>query len=201
MTWKKFQLDSPISKVTEATTLWQTEKGIIEISKNTLAIPLKLDDQRKGYVFHGQGKLLIDAIVETDDGAVGKSVEKELDKTFLMLGETQEIGQYLTTASEEDFIKMGYESQQEFIAKAEDLFNRFFEKGRMNSHQYFSDDHGFIFAFQNQTDKLDILVSKGSKLVYNTVDLVFVSNENRVVLKSPSEVVCSSNGKLIIIKK
>ncbi len=201
MIWKKYRFDSPISKVTEALTLWQTERGIIKISKNTLAILIKLGDQRKGCVFHGQGKLLLDAIVETDEGAVGKSVEKELNEPFLMLGDAEEIGQHLTTASEEDFTKMGYESQQEFIAKADDLYNRFFEKGRMNSHRYFSEDNGFIFACQNQADKLDILVSKGSKLVYKTVDLVFVSNKNRVVLKSPSEVVCSSNGKSVIIKK
>ena len=125
---QNYQLGNIVSKATEAMTLWQTERGIIEIRKDTLAIPLKLGDQRKGYILHGKGKLLIDAIVETEEGAIGKSVEKELNKPFLMLGEIQEIEQHLTTASEEDFTKMGYETQKEFIAKTEDLFNRFFEK-------------------------------------------------------------------------
>jgi len=88
MTWREFQLGSPISKVTETTTLWQAERGIVEISENALAIPIELGDQQKGHVFHGQGKLLLDAIAETDEGAIGKTIEKELDEPFLMLGET-----------------------------------------------------------------------------------------------------------------
>ena len=200
MIWKKFQLDNSISKVTEAITLWQTERGITEISKNTLAIPIKLGDQRKGYVFHGQGKLLIDAIVETEEGAIGKSVEKELNEPFLMLGDTEEIRKHLTRAIEEDFAKMGYEKQQGFVDKAEDLCNRFF-RGRVHSHEGFEEDHGLIFAFQNEDSKLDILVAKGSKLVYKATGIVFVSNEDKVVLKSPGEVVCTSNGKSVIIKR
>jgi len=95
---------------------------------------------------------------------------------------------------------MSYENQQGFIDKAKDLCDQFF-KGRVNNHEAFGRDHGLIFAFQNEANKLDVLFAKGSKLVYKATDIVFVSNENKVVLKSPGEVVCSSNGKSVIIKK
>ncbi len=201
MIWQNYQLGNTVSKTSEATTLWQTEKGIIEINKNTLAIPIKLRDKERGYVFHGNGKLLLDTIVETEEGAIGKPVEKELNDPFLMLGNVEEIQKHFTKAGEEDFAKMGYENQQGFVDRAEELFNQFFKKEGMHGHQTLSGDRGFIFAFQNQTSKLDILVAKGSKLVYKAMDIVFVSNENKVVLKSPSEVVCTSNGKSVIIKK
>ena len=201
MTWQNYQLGNTISKTTEDTRLWQSEKGIIEISKNTLAIPIKLGDQEKGYIFHGHGKLLLDTIVETEEGAIGKPVEKELNQPFLMLGDTEETQQHLSEASEEDLAKMGYEEQQEFVDKAEDLFNRFFKNGRIHSRHRFKEHRGFIFAFQNQTNKLDILVANGPELVYTSKDVVFVSNKNNVVLKSPDEVVCSSKGKSIIINK
>lgn len=197
----RFQLDSAISRITGSTKLWQTERGVIKVNEDTLAIPIKLGDELRGYVFHGQGKLLLDAIVETDEGAAGKSVEKEINEPFLMLGQTQETSQLLIAASQEDLIKMGYGNQQEFFARAEGLLNRFFEEGRMNNHQSLSKDHGSVFAFQNRTRKLDILVSRGSKLVYKTADLVFVSDENRVVLKSSGEVICSSNRRAVIIKR
>jgi len=200
MIWQNYHLDNTISKITEAITLWQTEKGIIEISKNTLAIPIMLGDQRKGYIFHGHGKLLLDTIVETEEGAIGKPVEKEVNEPFLMIGDTEETEKHLSVASKEDFTKMGYENPQELIVKAEDLCNQFF-KGRMHSHQCFDEGHGLIFAFQNEDGKLNILVTNGSKLVYKAMDVVFVSNGNRVVLKSPDEVVCSNNGKSVIIKK
>jgi len=200
MTWQNYQLDNTVSKATEAITLWQTEKGIIEINKNTLAILIKLDDQRKGYIFHGHGELLLDTIVETEEGAIGKPVEKELNEPFLMLGGTEQIQQQFSTASGEDFTKMGYENRQEFVAKAEDLYDQFF-RGKVHSRQDFDEGHGLIFAFQNEASKLDILITKGSKLVYKAMGMVFVSNENKVVLKSPTEVVCSNNGKSVIIKK
>jgi len=201
MMWRNYQLGSTVSKTSEAVTLWQMEKGIVEISKNTLVIPIKLSDKERGYVFHGNGKLLLDTIVETEEGAIGQPVEKELSELFLMLGDTEEIQKHLTTASEEDFAKMGYQNQQEFVVKAEDLCAQFFKKRGVHNHQCFDERRGFIFAFQNENSKLDILVAKGSKLVYKAMDMVFVSNKNKVVLKSPSEVVCLSNGKSVIVKK
>jgi len=201
MMWKDYQLSSTVSKVTEEITLWQTERGIIEISQNTLAVPITLDDEVKGYVFHGHGRLLLDAIAETEKGAVGKSVEEELDEPFLMVGDKEKIEEYLTTTDEEDFTRMGYENEQGFITRAEDLCDQFFGKRRWDSRQCFHKDRGLIFAFPNRAKKLDILIAKGSKLVYKTTDIIFVSNENKIVLKSPSEVVVSSNGKLLVINK
>jgi hypothetical protein len=200
MIWEKYKLDDTVSRATEDIRLWQAKKGIIEISRNTLAVPIMLDDEQKGYVFHGQGKLLIDAIAETKEGAVGKPVEKELIEPFLMLGDTEIIRKRLAETREDNFEKMGYESQQEFIDKAEDLFDRFFGE-TVHSYEDFDENHGLIFAFQNGTSKFDILVADGSKLVYKTTGLVFVSNEDKIVLKSPSEVVVSDNGKSVIIKK
>jgi len=201
MMWKDYQLSSTVSKVTEEITLWKTERGIIEISENTLIVPIKLNDEVRGYVFHGRGRLLLDAIAETEKGAVGKSVEDELDEPFLMLGDKEKIGEHLTTTDEEDFTRMGYEDEQGFITRAEDLCDQFFGKRRWESRQCFHKDRGLIFAFPNKAKKLDILMAKGSKLVYKTMDIVFVSNENKIVLKSPSEVVVSSNGKLLVINK
>lgn len=200
MIWQKYELDEEVLKATEDMKLWQTEKGIIEISSSTLGTAIKLDNRRKGYVFHGHGKLLLDAIVETEEGAIGKSIEKELNESFLMLGDIEEIQQHLTKASKEDLSKMGYENQQGFIARAEDLCDQFFKK-RVHYDKRFNGDYGLIFAFLNEAGKLDILVAKGSKLVYKAMDMLFVSNEGKVVLKSQGEVVCKKNGKSVIINQ
>ena len=197
-----YQLDNTVLKTTEPITLWRTEKGTVEIDKNTLAIRIKLDDQRKGYIFHGQGKLLLDTIVETHEGAVGKSVENELNKPFLMLGDTEETQQRFSTATKEDLTKMGYESEQGFMDKAEDLFDQFFGKTRMHNHHCCSNSHGVIFAFPNEEGKLDVLVANGSKLVYEAMNQVFVSSDDKVVLKTPTEVIVSGdNRKSLVIKK
>jgi len=200
MMWQDYQLDNTTLKANEVIRLWGADKGVIEIGKDTLAIPIRLGDQRRGYIFHGHGKLILDTIVETEEGAIGKPVEKEINEPFLMLGDTEKVQKRLTTTSKEDLTKMGYENQQEFVAKAEDLYHRFFERGRTFRHRRSGEDHGLVFAFQNKASKLDILVVKGSKLVYKATGIVFVANENKVVLKSPKEVVLSRSGKLFVIK-
>jgi hypothetical protein len=202
MIWENYQLDTTTLKTTETMTLWRTEKGTVEIGKNTLAIPIKLNDQRKGYIFHGHGKLLLDTIVETQEGAVGKPVESELNELFLMLGETEEIQQHLSTATKEDLTKIGYESEKGFIEKAENLFDHFFGNMRMHNQQCCGNNYGVIFAFPNEAGKLDTLIANGSKLVYKAMNQVFVSNDGKVVLKTPTEVIVSGdNRKSLVIKK
>jgi hypothetical protein len=196
-----YQLDNTILKTTEALTLWQTEKGKVEIDKSTLAIPIKLDDEQKGYIFHGHGKLILDTIVETREGAVGKPVENELSGLFLMLGETEEKQQHFGSAAKEDLAKMGYEIEQEFIDKAKDLFDQFFGRTRAHSRHCCGNEHGVIFAFPNEAGKLDILIAKGSKLVYKARNQTFVSNNDKVVLKTPTEMIVSGkNRKSLVIK-
>jgi hypothetical protein len=196
MNWENYRLEDTVSKTTETIVLWQAEKGLMEVSKDSLAVAIKLGDEKKGYVFHGNGKLLLDTIVETREGAVGKPVEREITQPFLMLGHVKE---HLSAANQEDFVKMGYADQQEFLTKTRELFDRFFE-GRVHSHHCFDVNHGLIFAFPNENGKFDLLVTKDSSIVYKSKDIVFVSNRNKTVLKNPKEAVCIANGKSVIVK-
>jgi hypothetical protein len=191
MRWENYQLDDTVLKTTEPITLWRTEKGTVEIGKNTLVVPIKLDDQRKGYIFHGHGKLLLDTIVETREGAVGKPVESELNELFLMLGNAEEIQQHFSTAIKEDLTKMEHETEQGFIDKAKDLFDNFFGKKGTYNHEHCGNNHGVIFAFPNEKGKLDVLIAKGSKLVYKAINQVFISNDDKVILKTATEVIVS----------
>lgn len=178
----------------------QTEKGIVEIGKNTLAIPVIVHDQVKGYIFDGHGKLLLDAIVETKEGAVGKPVEKELHEPFVMLGNAEMTGRNLKPASSEDLAEAGYADRRALMAKAEELLDRFFKNGRIHSCRCSYGEEGLLFAFQNQAGNLDILLAKDTKIVYKAMDTIFISDKSRTVLKS-CEVVCVSSGKSVVVKR
>lgn len=195
---QEYQLENTVSKTTETLTLWQTERGLVEISTGTLAVPINLGDERKGYVLHGQGRLLLDTIVETDRGAVGKPVEKEVNKPFLMLGEAEKMLGHLATASNEDLARMGYENEKEVVAKAQEIFDRFFKERRT---QCFKIRKGLVFAFPSDTNSLDLLVLNDSKLVYKAMNIVFVSDGDRVVLKSPEHIAVSTSDKSIVVNK
>jgi len=188
---QNYRLDKTILKAPEAVKLLHSEKGIVEIKEDTLAIPIEHDDELEGYVLHGHGKLLLDTIVETKEGAIGKSVEKEVNEPFLMLGNVEELQNHLSEASKNDLMKMGYENEQTFTNRAENLLNLFLSKRRVSNFRCCRADYGSIFAFPNEAGNLDLLVAHGSHLVYKTAREVFVSNRNNVVLKTPNGIVIS----------
>jgi hypothetical protein len=200
MMQQQYRLDKTVLKATEALKLLQSERAIVEVEGNTLAVPILLDNERKGYIFHGHAKLLLDTIVETKEGAMGNSVEREIIEPFLMLGNTEEIQQHLSATDKESLATMGYKDEKEFIAKAEDLL-KFGGRGKIHSHHCCGEEHGTVFAFPNEAGKLDILVADDSRLVYKAIDRMFIAGRSKVVLKTPEEMVVASDLKSLIIRK
>jgi hypothetical protein len=201
MTLQDYQLEETILKTSEEKTLWQTEKGIVKIRKNTLVLPILLDGHRNGYVFHENGELLIDTIVETEEGAMGKPVEKEANKPFLLIGAKENLLQNLDTAQQEDIQRAGYNDEKGFLVEADKICNRILGRKRGYNYRLSNFDRGLVFAFSNETDSPDILVTKGSKLVYKAVGVVFVSSEDKSILKDHGAVVLSNHGKSFLIKR
>ncbi len=199
MRWQSFQLDNTVLKTIQALTLWQAEKGNLSINEKALAILVKLGEQEEGFIFHGQGKLLLDAIIETEMGAVGKSIERDLNEPFLMLGNTEKTREYTTEANEEDVAGGGYDDSEAFAVKAENLRAKFFE-GKEPRNINVKQTNGQIFAFPNEDGEFDVLVAKDSKIVYKAGGVTFVSNGNKEVFKSPNEIFVSSNGKSVFLK-
>lgn len=154
MILQQYRLDNTILKTTEALKLLQSERAIIETDGNTIAVPIKLGEETKGYIFHGHSKLVLDTIIETKQGAMGKSVEKEIKEPFLMLGKTKDIQQHLSTANIENLTAMGYKDGKDFIAKAEELLRRFSGSRKVWIHDCYCNASGVIFAFPNDTKKI-----------------------------------------------
>ncbi len=203
MTRQGYKLNSKVLKTTQNMTLWKNEKCIVEVNDNTPVIQVNLDEEVHGYVFGGNGRLVVDTIVETTKGAIGEPVEKDINKPFLMLGNPDSIQESLKPLEEEDFTSLEIKTKKEFLDKAEDLLDQFFE-GSSDRHRRSSFNRtcardGFIFAFPNEKDKLDILVCNDSKLIYTATDKVFVSKRNKEILKSHGEVVISKPGKSIFV--
>lgn len=198
---QRYELGKTVFKSNQALRLWEAEKGFVEIEEGTLAVPIMLENTSKGYIFHGKGKMVLDAIVETEEGAVGKSVEIELKDLFLMLGDTEKLGEHFVTVDDKDFAGLNYECKEAFLTRAEDLFDRFFEGRSTCCHGHWNRSRGFVFAFENDTEKLDLLVADGSSLVYTAKDVTFVSNRGNDVLKMPDGMLCSHGGKAVFINK
>jgi hypothetical protein len=193
----RYELDNVILKAAGPFTLFRSEKASIELDRAILAVPVKQAAQRVGYVFLGNGKLLVDAIVETEDGAFGKSVQRELAEPFLMIGETEDASKHFNEAKPDDFKNVGVD-EKAFLEKARELLNRFSRGETLHKHRF--SGSGLIFAFADVGDRLDILLSKDSKLIYTAKDMSFVVSGNRSVLSSSGQVVVSDHGKSVVVE-
>jgi hypothetical protein len=197
-----FQLGNEILRTTQSTILWRNEKGVVEIAEDVPVVTISFDGKQCGYVFRGRGRLRVDTIAETAQGAVGKPVDKEISEPFLMLGDPEGIQDSLKPADDEDLVRLKIEGTQDFLTAAEELLDKFLQSSSNRHRRRFNNERGsFIFAFQNERGRLDLLVGKGTKLVYTAADKVFVSKGNKVVLTSDGEVVISRPGKSVVVSK
>jgi len=194
---ERYRIGDSILKTTGPLKLWQGEKGLVEVSEGSLAVPILVGEQLRGYVFHGAGKLVLDAIVETDAGAVGKPVDKELSKPFLMLGNGGELSESLGSATEEDLRKKGYESLGEFTENAQRLLDRFRGRRFVGCGSL----GGSIFLFQSESEKPDLLLLNGSRLVYRSSGTTFALSGRRIVLKGPDRVAVAVDGRCFVINR
>jgi hypothetical protein len=197
--WEGFEASGAVFKTKESVTLCKTDQGFVEVDKDTLAVLITRDEKREGYVFHGHGKLVLDAIVETESGAVGEPIEKELISPFLMLGDIEQIQQRMDEASGDDLMKKGYQNESEFVDKAKSYLEKSLTRGRIHRGMCCGHFEGPMFMFPNEAGRSDVLILTGSNLIYKSRGMIFISRKGKSILKSPEHVVMSHNGKCIVI--
>jgi len=199
MTWTRLQIGDTVLKTTKAMTLAKTHRSLVEIAKDSLAVGIEAGDKHEGYVFHGHGKMLLDTIIETEEGALGSSVEKETNDLFLMLGDTSQLQPYLISATSDDLLKMGHKDRQEFQTEAQVIINQFAEETDAKGFHCFGRFDGTEFAFPRGSGKFDVLLTEKSKLVYRAASVLFVSDLNNVVLKNGELIAVSGQGRSCIV--
>ena len=197
MKYLNYRLSNEPSKIVEDATLLKNERCIVDALRGTLALPILIDEKVQGYVFHGTGKLVVDSIIETTKGAVGKPTIKDLKHPFMMLGGAEEIKDDLGNADTSDLQNAGYERVDAFIEHAEELCGRLLKE--KHCHVDFNGKDARLFAFLNGEGKLDILVSKNDKLVYKSEKRVYISKGSKSVLQRPGEIIVSRKGKTVVI--
>lgn len=202
MTLKNYELSNEFLETTQSLTLCKSEKSIVDVEDNTPVIQLILDGEVCGYVFGGKGRLVVDTIIETERGAIGESVERDITEPFLMMGGTPTIREGMRPLDKEKFTDLNTMTKEKFREKAEDLLDQFFAGSSCRrKRSSFKKVNGFIFAFLNDEEELDILLCKDFKLVFKSSDKVFVSKGKKEILTSHGEVVVSKPGKSIFVDR
>lgn len=201
MTARNMKLGKQPSKLNHDLILLENEKCIIEVAKGTLTLPILIDETAQGCFFAGKGRLTLDTIVETPEGAVGKPMNNDLTQPFLMFGETAPLSEALSPAIDEDFSKMGCNDLADFLVKANEAFSKFFSGGnRSIGLESKFEKRSIMFAFLNTHDKWDVLISKGDKIIYTSEGRVYISSDLDEDFETRSaHVLFARNGKTVVV--
>jgi hypothetical protein len=200
MRWRDYELGGEVLRSNGDLTLCRSDKVLVEASKAALVMAVKDKGRTVGYVFIGQGKLLVDAIVETERGAFGKTIDRELTEPFLMFGNAEEIRQNLSPASGDDRAKLGLEEKTLF-EKAQNLLLLFSKGGKDCRLECSTLGSGSLFAFANNEGELDSLIVRNSRVVYTTKHMVFVSSGCKSILTNSGQVVMSGRGRSLFVSR
>jgi hypothetical protein len=200
MMWKNYELDDRVLELDEDSTLCKSDRALVSLDKGALAVAVKREDDRKGLVFLGHGRLVVDAIVETEGGALGKPIDHALTRPFLMLGDMDETSQHLREVGKEDLARNGVKVEDVF-REAQNLIDRFSGRAFHGCGCHDDAGEGSVFAFLSDEGKLDLLVLNGSRLVFRSKDMSFVSSGNECVLTRAGQVVLTNEARSVILGK
>ncbi len=176
-------------------TLLKDERVSLKMETGSLLLSLKIG-KSKGHFVHGSGMFLLDSIVETEMGAVGRPVKRKLEEPFIILGPLQEEAS-LDDAAVGNLESAGYGDADAMVKLARDMATRFSDRIHRSSS---AGTEGNFVAFP-RNDGFDFLVVKGNKIVYREEDMTFVSRDGKdVILNGCCDIAVSKPGKSVSIK-
>jgi hypothetical protein len=113
-------------KVVEASEVARSERALVHLDPGTLYFPVLRADVEIGGVFFGSGHYIVDAIVETREGAIGQSQEVAWDGSLLLLSEPGDWSPpILVPAGDKDLQSQYLESNEDAFDRAWQILTRF----------------------------------------------------------------------------
>ncbi|TFG13733.1 hypothetical protein EU537_05605 [Candidatus Thorarchaeota archaeon] len=166
------------------------KKAYVLLEKNSLWCYLLDDDKRVGIAFGGASSYAVDAIIETEDGAMGESTTGTLSGIQILLGSggLQDLSR---EASQNDFPIAGHDSAEGFLEHAKSRIHFSINGGKSD----ISLKRGMVFLGKSDQHKEIILVVETDKLVFVRDELVSVLSDDKLVHVTDSGVEIGGKGR------
>ncbi|UCD45823.1 MAG: hypothetical protein JSV27_04880 [Candidatus Bathyarchaeota archaeon] len=188
-------------KVTgEALKLISNEKAFARIDAGSFWAPVEDDAEKVGAIIFGEGNYAVDAIVETEEGAVGRSHTGFIDGFKLFLGASR-LEEMSRAASDGELQSMGFESSGSFIDAADEAIEEFLGTDAHTDRTHRRREEGVLF-WSDRENKRNIIVAGFDSLVFIKGGKVFVLNDDNAVSVQDGNVFLqnSGGGRLVIDK-
>jgi hypothetical protein len=178
------RMDEQVMKLQDEHSLVDTERAIVKLDSGVIWAYLKQEDKTIGIAFHGQARITVDAIVETEYGASGESISADLEGIQLYFG-LPELEEKSTAATQDDLTHLGYPNTQSLQLEVE----RKLKGDKANGKTRFDvdDDAGILIGEDSSKKKL-VLVAKESSTIFTYDDQVFVLGKDNMVSVNDSRI-------------
>ncbi|MFW9769012.1 MAG: hypothetical protein ACFFF9_16365 [Candidatus Thorarchaeota archaeon] len=197
----RFTPDSNVMVTTQEIEIISHEKAYVRLDSGCIWSYLLEDGIRIGVAFSGPSRFAVDAIAETEMGAMGKSVSGVLKGVQLFIGLTS-LENISKKADISDLQKQDYGDSDSFIRSVEstieDMVHGEDSKTRFDNKK----DNWVFFGKDNSETKVLLVMSEKKGLVFIYGKMVHVVGEDNLVSVSESGVVISNaDGKQLIVNK
>lgn len=174
------------------------EKCLVTLGSGCICSRLLDDGEPIGLVFSDPAEFAVDAIAETDRGAVGESITGSFKGMQVYFGPV-EIDDISRVAHDTDFQQTEYTNNQEFLEAARSKLD---DLGATKDERRGTLDEEGVIIGTDQEDEKIVLVAKDPEIVLVRGKSVFVVKENRLVSVEKSGVTATEpSGKTITIGK
>lgn len=186
-------------KLNRDLTLLQNEKCTITAQEGTLTLQILMEGNTRGYLLAGRAQFTLDAIIDTPRGATGKSIHTDLNQPFLVFSPADAISQNSTPATAQDISNTGFDSLEDFLVRANDVFSQF----TINSHKNPElEENTQMFAIPASDKTWNILIAKENKLIFTSKNKIYIFrdvSENSEF--HPQITRFAEDGKMLIIDR
>ena len=193
--------DGTVMVTTQEIDIISHEKAYVRLSAGCVWSYLLQDGVRVGVAFAGSSRFAVDAIAETDMGAMGESITGNLTGVQLFIGPSS-LENISKNAERSDTQNQGYQDGEAFTKAIEttilDHLNGENKKTKIDSKK----DSKIFFGTDSNNKKLLLVLSEEKGLVFTYNKTVFVLGDDNLVSVSKSGVVVSNrDGKQVIVGK
>ena len=198
---KSITSENNVMVTTQEIDIISHEKAYVRMSAGCVWTYLLQDGVRVGIAFAGPSRFAVDAIAETDMGAMGESITGELSGVQLFIGTTS-LENISKNAGISDTQQQGYQDFDDFTSAVETAIHDHINGERKTTKIDSKKDSKIFFGTDSNSKKLLLILSDERGLVFTYDKSVFVLGHDNLVSVSKSGVVVSNKeGRQIIVGK
>ncbi|MFW9845033.1 MAG: hypothetical protein ACFFEV_10690 [Candidatus Thorarchaeota archaeon] len=198
---KNLTPDTDVMVVTQEYEIISHEKAYVKMEAGCVWVYLLEDNKRVGIAYAGPSSFAVDAIAETDMGAMGESVTDSLEGISLFIGSSS-LENISKKAERSDLQNNGFNDASMFTQAIEESMKDYVQGDSKETKIDNMGDTKIFFGTDTEKTKVLLVLSKKKGLVFTHGKTVYVlGDDNMVSVSKAGVVITGRDGKQIIVGK